>query len=32
MICKASFPSKTKLFEHIRKTGHAALKVDVEAA
>lgn len=25
-VCRKAFPSRTKLFEHIRETGHAALK------
>ncbi|KAF2365733.1 DnaJ domain [Trinorchestia longiramus] len=26
MVCSSSFPSKNKLFQHIKSTGHAALK------
>lgn len=26
-ICKAEFPTRNKLFQHVNKTGHAALKV-----
>jgi DnaJ family protein A protein 5 len=31
LICNAEFPSKTKLFEHIKQTGHAALKENAPA-
>lgn len=30
--CNAEFPSKTKLFDHINKAGHAALKTDMKAS
>ena len=33
MVCKEAFPSRTKLFEHIKATGHAVpLSVKQEAA
>lgn len=31
-VCKAEFPSKTKLFDHIKREGHAALKSDMKAS
>jgi DnaJ family protein A protein 5 len=31
MICKETFPSRSKLFEHIKATGHAALKENLTA-
>lgn len=30
-VCQADFPSKTKLFDHIKKENHAALKTDLKA-
>lgn len=30
--CKEGFPSRTKLFAHIKATGHASIKVVHEAA
>ena len=32
VVCNASFASKTKLFQHIKKTNHVALKTEVESA
>lgn len=32
VVCRAEFPSKTKLFDHIKKENHAALKTDLKTA